>query len=304
MNWFEDMSVLVRESVRMVDSIEELEKVRDELNVKAEEHRTVRDRLNDETKKLVEKRDMLNDQVKKLVHEANQHRDSRNKLNDEVKSAKVLREELNRKANDAQAKVATLKRERLPKGGDSLAKLKKDLKNLEFKQMTSVLTSDKEKELIEILGKIQQQIREKEKLLEENADVKAAIKDANQAKADAEKQHAYVSELADKAQKEHDIMVKLYEESDELRKQADSMQEQFLKTKQAADEEHRKHIELIRQVHDYDKIIFGMRQKEKKDKKSKIEANAKKQVNDLFERFKKGEKLSTEDLMALQTKGP
>jgi uncharacterized coiled-coil DUF342 family protein len=283
--------------------IRELETKRDKLNIKADEHRHKRDRLNEETKRFVERRDSLNDQVKKLLREANDHREKRNQLNEQVKTAKVLREELNKKANESAEIVNAMRRERMPKDGNQVGKLKKDLKALEFRQMTSVLTPDKEKELITLLTHLQAQIREKEKAFEQNEDVRLAIKGANQAREEAEAQHALVGKLADDAQKEHDSMVELYEKSDTLRKEADMVQEQFVHAKTSADEEHREHVNLIRQVHDFDKVISGLRRREKKARKVKSESSAKKQAAEIFERFRRGEKLSTEDLMALQTKG-
>ena len=283
--------------------IRELETKRDKLNIKADEHRHKRDRLNEETKRFVERRDSLNDQVKRLLREANEHREKRNTLNEQVKSAKVLREELNKKANETAEIVNNLRRERMPKDGNQVGKLKKDLKALEFRQMTSVLTPDKEKELITLLTRLQAQIREKEKAFEQNEDVRQAITSANKAREDAEAQHALVGKLADDAQAEHDAMVELYEKSDSLRKEADMVQEQFVRAKTSADEEHREHVNLIRQVHDFDKVVAGLRRREKKARKVKSESSAKKQAAEIFERFRRGEKLSTEDLMALQTKG-
>jgi len=283
--------------------IRELETKRDKLNIKADEHRHKRDRLNEETKHFVERRDSLNDQVKKLLREANEHREKRNTLNEQVKTAKVLREELNKKANESAEIVNALRRERMPKDGNQVGKLKKDLKALEFRQMTSVLTPDKEKELITLLTHLQAQIREKEKAFEQNEDVRQAITAANKAREEAEAQHALVGKLADDAQAEHDAMVELYEKSDSLRKEADMVQEQFVRAKTSADEEHREHVSLIRQVHDFDKVVSGLRRREKKARKVKSESSAKKQAAEIFERFRRGEKLSTEDLMALQTKG-
>jgi len=283
--------------------IKELETKREKLNVKADEHRHRRDRLNEETKRLVERRDHLNDQVKKLLREANDHREKRNTLNEQVKSAKVLREEQNKKANESAEKVNVLRRERMPKDGNQVGKLKKELKALEFRQMTSVLTPDKEKDLITAMTRLQAQIKEKEKAFEQNEDVRQAIKEANDTRQEAEAQHSLVGKLADDAQKEHDSMVELYEKSDSLRKEADMVQEQFVRAKTTADDEHREHVNLIRQVHDFDKVIAGLRRREKKARKVKSESSAKKQAAEIFERFKRGEKLSTEDLMALQTKG-
>lgn len=46
-----------------------------------------------------------------------------------------------------------------------------------------------------------------------------------------------------------------------------------------------------------------MRQKARKAKKKDDEASAKEEAEKIFDRFKAGEKLSTDDLMALQKSG-
>lgn len=282
--------------------IKELEAKRDKLNVKADEHRHRRDRLNEETKRFAERRDVLNDQVKKLLREASEHKERRNALNEQVRAAKALREELNKRANEAAERLSALRRERMPRDGNQLGKLKKELKALEFRQMTTVLTPEKEKEVIAALSRLQAMIKEKERAFEQNEEVRGAVMEANKTREEAEAQHALVGRLADEAQKEHDAMVELYERSDAFRKEADMVQEQFVRSKTAADDEHREHVNLIRQVHDFDKVIAGLRRREKKARKVKSESVAKKQAQEILERFKRGEKLSTEDLMALQTK--
>ena len=98
-------------------------------------------------------------------------------------------------------------------------------------------------------------------------------------------------------------MVSLFEQGDALRREADAAQEEFIKTKMLADEEHKRHIEFIREVHDYDKIIHGIRQKGSKEPEALDEMSTKRQAEIIFDRFRKGEKLSTEDLMTLQKSG-
>jgi uncharacterized coiled-coil DUF342 family protein len=60
---------------------------------------------------------------------------------------------------------------------------------------------------------------------------------------------------------------------------------------------------MVRQVHDFDKIIAGLRQKKARARADEAETSAKKEAEDIYERFKAGEKLSTEDLMFLQKAG-
>jgi uncharacterized coiled-coil DUF342 family protein len=220
-----------------------------------------------------------------------------------VREAKEQRDVWNKKVNELNESVVNLKKTNLPREGPPIAKLKKELKALEFKQMTSVLTVEKERELIEQLSDLQKQIKEREKALEANDEVRNAIRGLREAKDKAEGHHRQVGELAEKAQTEHDEMIKLYEQADTLRKEADAAQEKFIETKLKADDEHKKHIEHIRQVHDYDKILTGLKQKARKARKKKEETQAMKEAEDIFDKFKKGEKLSTEDLMALQKSG-
>lgn len=287
----------------MTELLEELEQKRQLHNVEAERHRKARDELNEKTREWVEKRDALNAKVRELVDKAAKHREARDQLNVKVRESKEHRDKWNKLVNELNEKVTKIKKENLPKNGPPVSKLKKELKALEFRQMTSVLTKEKEQELIEQMGHLQAQIKEREKAYDQNEEVKNAIKELREAKDQAEAFHRSVSESAERAQAEHDAMIGLYEEADALRKEADGAQESFIANKVNADEEHKKHIENIRQVHDYDKIIAGMRQKARKAKKKDDEASAKEEAEKIFDRFKAGEKLSTDDLLALQKSG-
>jgi uncharacterized coiled-coil DUF342 family protein len=196
-----------------------------------------------------------------------------------------------------------LRREKMPKSGLSIRKYKAELRALEKKHMTSVLSTEKEKALMKEMSMLDAKIKEMEREIEQFEEVKQAEKDAREAKDNAESFHKQVSELAEKAQSEHDSMLKLYEEADTLRKEADGAQDKFIEAKLAADEEHREHIEHIRQVHDFDKIISGIRDKGKKSRRDKDDTSVKKEAEEIFEKFKSGEKLSTDDIMILQKSG-
>jgi uncharacterized coiled-coil DUF342 family protein len=283
--------------------IGDLEEKRARHNADAERHKKLRDELNDKTKEWAERRDELNAQVRKMIDEANQKRESRDSLNSQVKEAKAKRDEWNRKFNELSDKAMILRREKMPKSGLSIRKYKAELRALEKKHMTSVLSAEKEKALMKEMSLLDAKIKEMEKEIEQFAEVKQAEKESREAKDNAESFHRNVSELAEKAQAEHDAMLKLYEEADRLRKEADAAQDKFIEAKLAADEQHREHIEHIRQVHDFDKIISGIRDKGKKSRTDRDDTSAKRQAEEIFEKFKSGEKLSTEDIMVLQKSG-
>ncbi|MFQ5986802.1 MAG: coiled-coil protein [Thermoplasmata archaeon] len=287
----------------MNELLPDLEAKRDNANIEADRHRHRRDELNSRTKEWIEKRDALNAQVREYVEEAAEHRNERDRLNEAVQGAKAERETWNRKVSELLDALNRLRRRKTPKGAVPLEKLKRDLRGLEFRQQTSVLAVDKERDLIEQIARLRSDIKRREMVLEEDAEVRDLQASVSETKETAEHHHQEVTRLADEAQVHHDAMVTLYEQADTARRDADKAQEQFIKTKMTADKEHQRHIEFIHEVHDYDKIIHGMRAKARRSKVSKEGVTVKQEAELIYERFKKGEKLSTEDLMLLQKSG-
>lgn len=266
--------------------------------------RKERDRLNDEARKHAEERDGFNAQVRALVNEANEHKKRRDELNEGVKRAKEARDEANRVADEAGKGADLLRRERMPEGaaGESIAKLKKEARQLEQTHMTTVLTVTKEKALMERLKEIGKLIRAKEAALRANPELAAAMSKADDLKEKAEKAHAKVGELAEKAQAEHDAMIKLYKSSDKLRKQADKLQEKFVVAKMEADKIHKAYIEVVNDIHMIEDAQVQSGQgrggpSPAQQARNEVAAEA------VFAKFKAGEKLSTEDLLTLQKAG-
>lgn len=284
--------------------IEELQDRKEKLNQQANRHRDLRDKLNDGTKAHAARRDELNGKVREVIEKANGHRARRDEMNKKVQEAKKLRDELNKAANDKAEKLNELKRARSrPGDAMNLQRLKQDLKRLEYQQQTTALTPKKEKALVDQMSDLQKQIRAKEKEFETDDSVKGAYLEMKEAKEKAEASHKSVTELANAAQEQHDAMVKLFEEADAIRREADEAQGRFVASKQEADKVHQEYIAMVNQIRDYEKQIIGLRNKmraargEGEVSEGKVEAEA------IFAKFQKGEKLSTEDLMALQKAG-
>jgi len=291
------------------EDLETLEQKRSIMNNDAEKHRRLRDDLNKQTKEWVAKRDALNAQVRALIDEAGKHRESRDEFNVKVRESKDLRDEWNKKVADLNEKVSALRKDREPMperradGDVPIKQLKKQLRDLEFTQQTKPLGKDKESEIVKQISLLARQIEEKEKVSEQGGEVKELVRQLRESKAQAETYHKAVSEHARSAQTAHDDMLALYDQADKLRKEADAAQEKFIECKTQADEEHRKHIEQIKSVHEMDKDVGAIKSRKAKDRRKKVDNESKKEAEEIFERFKAGEKLSTDDLMALQKSG-
>jgi Uncharacterized archaeal coiled-coil protein len=90
---------------------------------------------------------------------------------------------------------------------------------------------------------------------------------------------------------------------DETRKQADELHEQFIKFSQESTKEHEEFIKAKNDLRDLEKVISTLRTKAKATKKKEKEGELQKKASTLFDRFKNGEQLTTEDLLVLQKAG-
>lgn len=285
----------------MTDASDELEKKRGESNVRADDFRAKRDKLNAEARTRADERSQILDELHAKSSEAQEHRRHRDELNDQVREAKRLREESNHSLQELADKVQELKRSRTPRpGAVPVWRLRKELRELEFRHMTTAHTPDQEKRLIEEMKRLEAAIRDQDEQFRQDPEVDQAVAAANAARQLAEEHHAAVGRLAEEAQREHESMVKLYEEVDDLRRRADDVQTKLIEVKTAADEAHRSHISAIEEVRDIEKMLHAARGGRVPMSYGEAEPP---REEDFLARLKKGEKVSTEDLLELQKTG-
>ncbi|UCH72458.1 MAG: hypothetical protein JSW62_02610 [Thermoplasmatales archaeon] len=287
----------------MDESIENLTNKKDNLQKKANELKEKRNQLHLKSKKLADDRDKLNSEVREIRNNISKHKKNRDELNERVKHAKEQRNKLNKSYSNIKKKIEELQKTRSTGPDRNLNDLRKQLRTLENEQMTQPMSPQKEKKLIEIISEIHTKIKKQENLLNKDPKLKNAIGEEKIIKQKAEKQHDLVEKLAKRAQDEHEDMIKLIKQLDNMVKKVNKIQETIVMTKIEADEVHKDFIEHVDKIHEIERNISSAQDKKRKTKKIEEVATAHKEANDIFERFKRGEKLSTEDLMALQKAG-
>jgi len=292
----------------MPELLEEIEERYEKRKRDMDLHRMLRDKHNKEAREWANKRDELNKKVRELVAEAKEHKSKRDELNNKVKELKEERSKWNEKVQELSNKLREERKRLMPKKDmPNIPRLRKKLKELEFKQQTSVLPPDKERELVEIIDSLYKQIGEYEAAmndeLKKNEELKKIQDELNAAKEEAEKYHKEIEAAVKEAQEHHNKMVELFEKVDELRKEADEAHKMYLENKKTADEEHEKFIAAAKETRDFEKIITGLKQKQATSKKKKEKVEVKKKAEEIYDKFKRGEPLTTEDLLILQKAG-
>ena len=155
-------------------------------------------------------------------------------------------------------------------------------------------------EIVDKIKQLKAELKDQEVEHEQNKEVRTRLVEAREYRKQASAMHAEVTEKAELAQKHHDLMVECYRKADKSREGADAKHKQFVEAQEAADAEHKKFIECQKQLRDYDKVITGVRNKQKKVKTVKENKSARKEAETIFNAFKSGGKLTTEDLLKLQ----
>jgi len=288
---------------RMGESIDVLRQKKDEFQKKANELKEKRNQLHLKSKKLADERDELNSSIREMRNKITEHKKKRDELNERVKHAKDQRNKLNKSYSEIKKKIEGLEKARSSAAGVNLNELKRQLRNLETEQMTQPMSPQKEKKLIEVISELHAKIKGQEELLDKDPELKKAIEEEKNIKQKAEKQHDLVEKLAERAQEEHEGMINLIKQLDNLVRRINEIQEAIVMTKIDADNVHREFIDHVDKIHDLERDISATHEKQRSRKRVAEVTAAQKEAYDIFERFKRGEKLSTEDLMALQKAG-
>jgi uncharacterized coiled-coil DUF342 family protein len=283
--------------------LKELQEKKAVLKKEAEVSKRERNRLNAEASESAARRDELNARTRALIESAQQSKDKRDEFNKLVSESKERRDSLNEMANSLLAKADQIKRKFKVAGGLSLSELKREIDHLEFKQQTEVISTEKERELVDRIAHLWEEYRKKRAELENNAELKEALEKARQLRAEASEFHKQLTENADLAQQCHEKMLKCFKEADKVRAQADAAHKEFVRAQESADEQHHTYIKIEKELRDYDKIISSLKKRTKEARESREKVDVLKRAEEVYAMFKDGQKLETDDLLLLQRSG-
>ncbi len=283
--------------------LDELQERKTELKNKSEEYKKKRNEFNIEASKFASKRNELNKSTKEKIDEAQELKKLRDENNEKVAEAKLKRDELNEQANKIYAEIDKIRKSLRLDDGPSLKELKRQIDALEFKQQTEVMTPAKERELVENIASLTEDLKRKKQQLEGNTELKSLLEKAQSLRDEALTHHNNVKEYADAAQQYHDKMIEIFKEADGVRTESDVAHKEFVKAQEAADEQHRLFIQTQKEIRELNKVIIGLKRKTKESKDESIREQAKKEAEEVYQQFRLGEKLNTEDLMLLQRSG-
>lgn len=280
--------------------LEELEERRAEIIKKAEEYKVRRTELNSEASKWSELRDELNGRIKAAVEKAKGFKQKREEYEKLIADRKAKRGDLNRKASSYYQQVEKQRKLNDMHSIQAFERLRGLIAELELKQQVEVLSKDQEKKLVARITELRREFDRMEKELEKDKKLTELLKKAQKYRKESDKHHEVVIGSVKLSHECHDKMVRCFKEADRVREKADEAHRLFLEAQEAADDAHKRYIRYLRDMKDFDRVIGGLRRKIREDWGFRERLEARKKAKGIYEKFKDGGKLSTEDLLLLQ----
>ncbi|MBR0271278.1 MAG: phosphoserine phosphatase SerB [Methanobrevibacter sp.] len=272
----------------LADTMEGVRKQKDEKEAEIAQIADEREEFNKIAKEQRKIRDELNASLKENLNKAIEFRNERNEINKAVEAAKKAR-------NDANNQIKSLE---WSSGKRDKVKIENEIKKIDKIIETRVLDIKKENQLVKNANDLRKQLME----IQEDESVK---EEAQELRKLSEEEHEKVITLSEQAQAAHEEMLTYFRKTDDIRTAADEAHKKFIEARNNASAKHEEFKAVLSDIHVINKKLgSGKPRKRKSDKKSSSGANKnreeKERAEEIFEKFKQGGKLSTEELLLLQ----
>ena len=272
----------------LADTMEGVRKQKDEKEAEISKIAEEREEYNKIAKEQRKIRDELNASLKENLNKAIEYRNERNEINKAVEAAKKAR-------NDANNKIKNLE---WSSGKRDKIKIENEIKKIDKIIETRVLDIKKENQLVKNANDLRKQLME----IHEDESVKG---EAEELKKISEEEHEKVIALSEQAQEAHEEMLKYFRKTDDIRTAADEAHKQFIEARKNASAKHEEFKATLSDIHVINKKLGSNKPKRRKsDNKGSSGANKnreeKERAEEIFEKFKNGGKVSTEEILLLQ----
>ncbi|MBR2665490.1 phosphoserine phosphatase SerB, partial [Methanobrevibacter sp.] len=277
-----------KEEFVLADTMEGVRRQKDEKEAEIAKVAEEREEVNKTAREQRKIRDELNASLKENLNKAIEFRNERNEINKQVEEAKKAR-------NEANAKIKSLE---WNSGKRNKIKIENEIKKIDKIIETRVLDIKKENQLVKNANDLRKQ------LMEIHED-EAAKGEAEELKKVSEEEHEKVIELSEKAQAAHEEMLKYFRKTDDIRTAADEAHKKFIEARRNASEKHEEFKAILSDIHVINKKLGSNKPKRRKsDNKGSSGSNKNREerqrAQEIFEKFKQGGKVSTEEILLLQ----
>lgn len=250
--------------------------------------------LEDEQKKVRRQRDEVGKKIAGLINQAKTLREERNKLTDEVQELKKQREKLNQQISSTAQNIKQTNQEKKKIAEELGIKgevegIKRNIKRIEYKIETEALEFDKEQKLMKTLKELKAKYAKAVKSSEAFKKGGELVKQIKDTRKSADSIHKDLQQKAVLSQQKHEVLLDISKQIDELKVQEEAIKKDI---KAVQDK-----IDPLEEALEKELAKIGQTLRKSRPKKQDLEEKKK----EIEGRLSKGKKLTTEDLLTLQS---
>lgn len=279
---------------------EELNKQRIEVS----KLRNTLNKLDNEKESWFKKKTEFSKNIKESIQKIKDNKVKRDFLTQEVKELKLKRDIINKEITSKLSGLAGLKKEKM-----SLAKslnikepfgIKQDIEKLEFKIETEPMSFDKERSVMKKIKELKKLYASASIIIEVDNKIKETSATIRKTKKEANDIHKPMQEKAKQSQLLHEEILKISGEIDKIKIDEEESFKNFFDLKKQFNEANaqlKEKLKLMDEVKtSLDKISYERRERKRREQ----ELFLKSKEEEVNEKIKRGEKLTTEDLLVFQ----
>ncbi len=284
----------------------ELSKLQEKIQILKKE----RDDNNTLTKEALTKRNEINQGISHHLKTAKEYVSKRDETNTQVKELKDTREKAQETLKESRMELSSLSESNEKMGESELRKNRKQMhrlndqiKKLEWYLQTQILSTNKEKEIIQQLESLSEQfngIATKVNLSTKETQLWQVI-NSSQKKLHGLNQQ--IINAAKESQIYHNLGSQSFQQVNKLRKDANDWHNKFLVTKKKADHFHRDFLSKVRLRHELRQQMKNIQKQIRKERRDQIQSNLEVNVQKAFSKYEAGENLSLSEFRLLVEKG-
>lgn len=256
---------------------------------------------NNEKERWFKRKEELKKDIANSITEAKKLREEKEKINAEVKGLKEKRDKQN---SITKEKIGIIKETRgkinFKERGNSADAIKSEIDRLERMIETEALKFSDEKKIMKRIGKLKQEYENVKKQSSAIGDAKKTGDDIEESKKIAEELHKKVQELAEQSKKKHDAYLDLSKKIKDVNSEQETAFNNFLKFKEEFNKVSKETDDKLEELKNVKEKLDGFKQGDKKGKDEAKKRILERKAEDVEEKLKKGEKITTEDLIKFQ----
>jgi len=249
---------------------------------------------------ILKERDHISDEIKKLIAEIKPLREQRNALTAEVKCAKEERSKLTGTIKEKIGEFKTVVGEK-PVHGESPGKIKHEIERLEYKIETEGLTFEKEKQLMKVIHELRKKHKDAQAAAIASHKARETSGEIDTFKHQADNVHSRIQSKAKESQEKHEKILSISKKIDELKKKYTELTTQLNTVRKELSETSAPWKAKQAEV---DKLRLEIGEANKENRERSV--NSQKRIledkqREVQEKIRKGEKLTTEDFIVMQS---